>query len=192
MNAVLRNSLQSSIIAILLILGTQVSGMELVDTVHDRGFSLNLTLLIRDFPEEDILMSLNEGYRSEVIFTIRTVQRRLKGLPFFNEEILMENILSITAFRDPFLGEYTMTLPQGGMATFSDPKLFLQFLGQLTSYPLQPIPPHDPQEYQYFLQVRAEVVPILLVPPLNLLTLFSGRYRKHTPWKTIPLVRPPQ
>lgn len=162
------------------------AALNLEASVERKDADALLTIHLIDFPRDEVLKALSDGFRTEIVYTIQVLRRGPGFLGIPSEELLQERILKVSARWDQFENEYQISLADGGQVSVSSPGLlfglYTQMVGFALDLPAAPsgLPPNQ-------IKIRAEVWPIKLVSPLTLMTFFSSEYRLQSKWKTLVL-----
>jgi hypothetical protein len=129
---------------------------------------------------QDVLASLWEGLRSEITFQLRVYRRNSGPFAFLGDRLLIERRVYQIASFDFYENRYKI---QRDDRTAGDYKGEAEFLNAFFSLPeteLGEIDMEDGEDYYLLAQVR--MMPVKIIGPLNIITLFSSDTVFTTPW----------
>ena len=130
-------------------------------------------------PREAILDSLDAGHRAEIHYEAR-IYRRTSGINrLFGDRLVAEEKVTYEARWDELNSRYIVVVDEEFERSFFLADDLIAFLLILDNHMI-PLP-RDLDDAIY-LMCRAQVEPILLVPPLTLLAVVIPKFRMTTPW----------
>jgi hypothetical protein len=133
-----------------------------------------------DSHSQDVLASLWEGLRAEITFQLR-LYRYSRGLfSFFGDRLVLERRIRQTAAFDFYENRYKIHRDGTIVGEYAAETEFLNAFFSLPHTELGPIAPKDAQDY--FLLARVRMMPVKIIPPLNIITLFPSEAVFTTPW----------
>jgi hypothetical protein len=132
----------------------------------------------------EVLAALEEGLAAEIQFQLRLYRQR-RPLAFLGDRLVAELRLLRTARYDRFERRYRILSPGAPEARFEEPQAFLRAFFSLGPLPLGG--PLAGRGAAYYVQSRARLAPVKLVPPLKLITLFFPQ--AASPWLRVELPR---
>lgn len=137
-------------------------------------------LRLDDPKAREVLASMREGLKAEILFQLR-LYRRQKGLfSFLGDRLIVEKRLSQVSYFDIFEGRYVIQGQGREPAAYGDADEFLRAFCTLPEYELAQLPGGDPAEYYVLARIR--LTPVKMVPPLNIITLLFPETAFSTPW----------
>ena len=124
--------------------------------------------------------TLHEGMRVRVEYRIRISYPRNRPIRMLGDRLLREFRPSVEARWDPFLAAYVMTDDNGTTFTYDDAAAFYSDLFALSDYriPWSAIL----REPGLVVEASAEYTPIVFVPGLSILSLFTANRSDSSPW----------
>ncbi len=134
----------------------------------------------------EVLAALEEGLAAEIQFQLRLYRRQRRPFTFLGDRLVSELRLLRTARYDRFERRYCILSPGAPEDRFEEPQAFLQAFFRLG--PLALGGPPAEEGAAYYVQSRARLAPVKIVPPLKLITLFFPQ--AASPWLRAEL-RPP-
>lgn len=131
---------------------------------------LGITIEVNGGVSEQVLESLGQGMRSEVLFSLRAYVPRSGIAAIFGDRLVLELTPSHTASYDPFRARYVVRTNDGVEYSLQDADQFVRHFTELPEYrlPWSMLPDTGP----VYLEIEAIVRPVKLVPPLALLGLW--------------------
>ncbi len=146
--------------------------------------SIAVDIRLEVVPAEEILESLEKGYRSEIIFNIK-VYRKAEGLfAFLGDRLIREAVLSREAGWDMFDRVYYFIEGTGRKRIFKDRENFFAALFSLHHLRLST---DLDTERSYYLLANVQVNPVKLTPPISIIQIVRPEGRFTTPWERVAL-----
>ena len=130
-------------------------------------------------PKEAIIESLDDGHRAEIRYEARIYRRTTGVNRLFGDRLIAEEMVTYEARWDELNSRYIVVVDEEFERSFFDADDLLAFLLILDNHIIRL--PNDSSDAIY-LMCRAQVEPILLVPPLTLLAVVIPKFRMTTPW----------
>ncbi len=150
-----------------------------------------LFIKITDPPEQQILESLHNGTRSEILYHIKVYAETSGLASFLPDKLLAEYKILREASIQKYDGSYLIS-DGSRQDTFLDERLFLESFLNLRDFriPSGRFREQDENDTVYIL-VRVTLSTIKLIPPMTILKFFLPESRMTSPWtrKTLTLPR---
>jgi hypothetical protein len=129
---------------------------------------------------QEVLASLWDGLKAEITFQVR-LYRQNKGLfAFIGDRLLVERRVSQVAYFDFYENRYKIQRDGRPLGAYSAESEFLDSFFSMASVELGEIEPSDAQNH--YLLGRVRMMPVKIIPPLNIITLFSSGTAFSSPW----------
>jgi hypothetical protein len=135
------------------------------------------------FASQEVLASLWEGLRAEITFQLRLYRRNSGIFAFLGDRLLNERQVYQTASFDFYENRYKIL--EGGRITgkYAGEAEFLDAFFSLPETELGEIEAGFGWEAgDYYLLARVRMMPVKIIAPLNIITLFSTETVLTTPW----------
>ena len=133
-----------------------------------------------DSHSQDVLASLWEGLRAEIAFQLRLYRRNSGPFAFLGDRLLSERRVYQIASFDFYENRYRI---QRDDQTAGEYKGEAEFLDAFFSLPETELGEIETEEREdYYLLARVRMMPVKIVSPLNIITLFSTDTVFTTPW----------
>ncbi|MBN2552702.1 MAG: DUF4390 domain-containing protein [Spirochaetales bacterium] len=129
---------------------------------------------------EEVLSSLREGLRAEINFHFRLYRRNRGIFSFLGDRLLVERRVYQTAAFDFFENRYKIRRDGGKPVEYAGEAEFLDAFFSIPDIDLGEIEAADGGEY--YLLARVRMMPVKIIAPLNIITLFSSETAFTTPW----------
>ncbi len=129
---------------------------------------------------DEILSSLKDGLKSEIIFQFRLYQKNRGLLSLFGDRLIFEKKISRIAYFDIFEGFFVMETQGEGVRKFLSKENFLKHFFQINDYNLTELKYENLS--QIYVLARISLNPVRIVPPLNIISLFFTNTGVKTPW----------
>ena len=121
---------------------------------------------------QEVLASLLDGLKAEITFQVR-LYRQNKGLfAFIGDRLLVERRVSQVAYFDFYENRYKIQRDGEPLGEYSAESEFLDSFFSLVSIELGEIEPSEAQNH--YLLCRVRMMPVKIIAPLNIITLFSS------------------
>jgi hypothetical protein len=129
---------------------------------------------------QDVLSSLLEGLRAEIAFQLRLYRRNRGLFAFLGDRLLAERQVNQIASFDFYENRYK--IQRGGQIAeeYVGEAEFLNAFFSLPETELGEIERGDGEDY--YLLARVRMMPVKIIAPLNIITLFSTDTVFTTPW----------
>jgi hypothetical protein len=129
---------------------------------------------------QDVLTSLWEGLRAEIAFQLRLYKRKRGLFAFLGDRLLTERRVYQIASFDSYENRYK--IQRGGriVGEYSGEVEFLTAFFSLPEIELGEIELGEEQDY--YLLARVRMMPVKIIAPLNIITLFSTDTVFITSW----------
>ncbi|MBT3275085.1 MAG: hypothetical protein HN368_18165 [Spirochaetales bacterium] len=150
------------------------------------GFSQNTRIhfsySIENYREERIIESLTDGHKAEVRYEIR-VFRNVSGIrKLFGDTLIHQEQTVYVARWDALDENYIIQIDSIDEIIFNEQTDFFKALFSLTEYQL--IIDYDLEDDDYVV-CRSRIQPIMLIPPLTLMTIFRSDLRETSSWSQV-------
>jgi len=141
---------------------------------------LSLHIVSSGAEVDDLFETLHEGMRVRLEYRIRVSVRREGPFRFLGDRLLREFDPAVEAQWDPFRGQYLILPDDGEIHGYSDEAEFYAALFELNDYRI----PWDVlrQDVALVIETTTEFTPVVFVPGLTILTLFSSNRSESSGW----------
>ena len=141
---------------------------------------LSLQMTVAGADVESLFTTLRDGMRVRVEFRIRFSYPRQRPFRLLGDQLLREFNPSVEARWDPFLESYYLVTDDQTTTTYRDEAAFYADLFTLRDYRI----PWSAVRLEPGLVVEtsAEYTPIVFVPGLSILSLFTANRSDSSPW----------
>lgn len=136
----------------------------------------------------DVLENLSDGMRAGVTFHIRLYRRATGPFSFLGDRLIAEEHPELEAGWDVFADRYVLRGPRGQERRFRAADDFISQFFSLSRYRMTNVASELSDRHYILVQVSLE--PVKLVPPVNLVSLFSQQTMVTSPWVEARLVGP--
>jgi hypothetical protein len=137
---------------------------------------------------EEVLASLRDGLKAEIIFQARLYRKSRGLLSFLGDRLLVETKISRTAYFDFYENRYMILRDGNLLGKYAGEQEFLRSFFFLPDLELGQI---DISELpKLYVLARVRLMPVKIVSPLNIITLFSSETVSTSPWLEAE-IRPP-
>lgn len=169
---------KAPVVTILLLLG--------LSTVGAQDAEIEFSFRIEDYKTSEIINSLRDGHRSEVLYEFRLL-REAKGIAkIFGDRLIEEAQVLYVARWDALDENFVVRIDNTIERAFDDPDMFLAFFLSVRDHTMSI--PDDLQNGDYLLG-RWRLQPIKLVPPLTLMTLIKPDLQIISSWRQTHFTR---
>lgn len=141
---------------------------------------LTISMTVAGADIESLFETLHEGMRVRVEYRIRISYPRNRPFRILGDRLLREFRPSVEARWDPFLAAYVTVDNEGTTSAYDDEAAFYSDLFALSDYriPWSAIL----REPGLVVETSAEYTPIVFVPGLSILSLFTANGSDSSPW----------
>ena len=129
---------------------------------------------------QDVLFSLWEGLRAEIAFQLRLYRRNSGPFAFLGDRLLTERRVYQIASFDFYENRYKIQRDERSTGEYVGEAEFLEAFFSLPETELGEIETEESDDY--YLLVRVRMMPVKIIAPLNIITLFSTDTVFTTPW----------
>jgi len=129
---------------------------------------------------QDVLSSLWEGLRAEIAFQLRLYRRNSGPFAFLGDRLLTERRVYQIASFDFYENRYKIQRDERSTGEYVGEAEFLDAFFSLPETELGEIETEESDDY--YLLVRVRMMPVKIIAPLNIITLFSTDTVFTTPW----------
>ncbi len=129
---------------------------------------------------QEVLASLWDGLKAEITFQVRLYRQNRGLFAFIGDRLLVERRVSQVAYFDFFENRYRIRRDGEPLGEYSAESEFLDSFFSLDSVELGEIEPSDAPSH--YLLGRVRMMPVKIIAPLNIITLFSSWTAFTTPW----------
>lgn len=162
----------SPVATILLLLG--------LFTVDAQDTEIEFTFNIDDYNASQILHSLRDGHRSEVLYEFRLLREARGIAKIFGDRLIKETQMRYVARWDALDENFVVLIDDARERAFDDPDVFLAFFLSIRNHTMDLQGSLVDGDY---LLCRWRLQPIKLVPPLTLMTLIKPDLQIISSWK---------
>ena len=127
-----------------------------------------------------VLASLWDGLRAEITFQLRLYRRSSGVFAFLGDRLLRERQVYQVASFDFYENRYKILRDNRITGEYAAETEFLDAFFSLPEIDLGEIETGDGGDY--YLLARVRMMPVKIIPPLNIITLFSTDTVFTTPW----------
>jgi hypothetical protein len=159
-----------------------------------RGRRVLASAYLEGVPPESLLSSLRDGLTSEIVFQFR-LYREQKGLgSLFGDRLIREETIVRQAGLDVFDRDFIMRSDRGEFFRFQEGEAFARQFFRMEGCDLGELAVGTPvfvagearssrgAAPAYYILARIRYSPVRLVPPLNIISLFTRRTAVITRW----------
>ena len=141
---------------------------------------LSVTVVAAGADIEELFSTLRSGMRVRVEYRVRVSEPRSQPFRALGDRLLEEFRPGVEAGWDPFRASYVLTDHDGSIALFQDETAFYTRLFTLDDYriPWEAIP----APAGLVVEASAEYTPIVFVPGLSILSLFTANRSESSQW----------
>jgi hypothetical protein len=176
-----RSKAKKPVILILLLLASAfLSAQEARLEAVLRGGRVFAAVDYLDSHSQEVLSSLWEGLRAEITFQLRLYRRSSGLFAFLGDRLLSERRVCQIASFNFYENRYKIQRGDGIAGEYTAETEFLDVFFSLPETELGKIEAGDGEEY--YLLARVRMMPVKLIAPLNIITLFSTDTVFSTPW----------
>lgn len=149
-------------------------------TIGADAESLGVTVTVAGADLDTLFTTLEEGMRARVEFRVRISVPRGRPLRILGDQLLREFRPGIEARYDPFLSAYVLVSDDGTTAVYHDEVAFYADLFTLRNYriPWSAIRGNG----RIIVETSVEYTPIVFVPGLSILSLFTANRSETSAW----------
>jgi hypothetical protein len=145
--------------------------------------TLSVTLLNAE--RQEVLETLNEGLKAQIIFSIKLYERSEGLCAFLGDRLVEEYNLSTVAYRDFFTEEYVIESWRGEKICIKEAEQFFTIFFSLKDFSIQGI--EEAEAYRYYVLVRVQLDSVKLIPPFTILSFLPFGGRCTSPWVRMEL-----
>ena len=139
-----------------------------------------------DSHSQEVLSSLWDGLKAEITFQLRLYRRNSGLFAFLGDRLLAERrVVQIASF-DFYENRYKIQRGDGTAGEYAAETEFLDAFFSLPETELGNIEVGDGEDC--YLLARVRMMPVKLIGPLNIITLFSSDTVFTTPWVEAELI----
>ncbi len=131
-------------------------------------------------PAESLLDSLREGQAAEIVFQFRLYREQAGLASLFGDRLIREKTVIRQGMLDVFDRRFIVRDDAGGSADYRDPSSFVQGFFSIAGCDLGD--PDGDEPGRLYVLARIRYSPVRLVPPLNIVSLFTRRTAVITRW----------
>ena len=150
-----------------------------------RGRTVYGSMEYVDSRGREVLQSLRDGLRSEITFQLRLYRRNRGLFSFLGDHLLSERRIYQVAAFDVFENHYWIQRDGTTVGEFEQQSRFLDSFFSLPEIEMGEI--EAGQANEYYLLARVRMMPVKIIAPLNIVTLFSPDTAFTTPWIEVRL-----
>ena len=169
-----------SIVFVLLLTPALSSAQEASLEASLRGQRVYGSVEYSGFHSQEVLASLWDGLKAEITFQVRLYRQNRGLFAFIGDRLLVERRVSQVAYFDFYENRYKIQRDGEPLGEYSAESEFLDSFFSLASVELGEIEPSDARNH--YLLGRVRMMPVKIIAPLNIITLFSSGTAFTTPW----------
>jgi hypothetical protein len=129
---------------------------------------------------QEVLASLWDGLRAEITFQLRLYKRTRGVFAFLGDRLLQELRVDKIASFDFYENRYKILKGGRTAGEYTAEGEFLEAFFTLRETELGEI--ENGNEEEYYLLARVRMMPVKIIAPLNIITLFASETVFTTPW----------
>lgn len=145
-----------------------------------RGARVYAAVEYADTHGHEVLASLWDGLRAEITFQFRLYRRTRGFFSFLGDRLHSEKRLSQVASFDFFENRYKIQRDGRIVGSYRSEAEFLEAFFTLPQTEITEL--GGQMEVDYYLMARVRMMPVKIITPLNIITLFSSESSFTTPW----------
>jgi hypothetical protein len=145
-----------------------------------RGDTVYGAVQYLDSHSQEVLASLWEGMRAEITFQLRLYRRSRGVFSFLGDRLLVEYRVQQTAAFDFYENQYKIQRDGETVGRYTSEAAFLEAFFSLPETEIGAVETGDVREHYVLARVR--MMPVKIIAPLNIITLFSSEASFTTPW----------
>ncbi|UCF99852.1 MAG: hypothetical protein JSV89_10020 [Spirochaetaceae bacterium] len=145
-----------------------------------RGEKVYAAVEYLDSHSQEVLASLWDGLRAEITFQLRLYRRSKRPFAFLGDRLLLERRVYQTASFDFYGNRYKIQRDGEHVGEYEGEAEFIDSFFSLPEIELGEIDTTDAREH--YLLARVRMMPVKIIAPLNIITLFSSETAFTTPW----------
>ena len=145
-----------------------------------RGQTVYGSMRYVDSRSREVLQSLREGFSSEITFQLRLYRRNRGLFSFLGDHLLIERRVYQVAAFDVFENRYSIQRAGRTVGEFEQQSRFLSSFFSVPEIEMGEI--EAGQASEYYLLARVRMMPVKIIAPLNIVTLFSPGTAFTTRW----------
>jgi hypothetical protein len=168
------------VLAVLLLNQQLVPAQEAVLEATLRGQTVRATVEFITDRSEEVLASLWDGLKAEIIFEVRLYKRSREVFSFLGDRPLAEIKITQTANFDFYENRYKILRDGDKLGEYAAEAEFLRAFFLLDDCMLGEVQAVDREDY--YVVARARMMPVKIITPLNIITLFSSDTTIRSPW----------
>lgn len=169
-----------SVLALLLTASVLPAQLQHETTIDADAESLGVTMMVAGADLDALFTTLEEGMRARVEFRVRISVPRGRPLRILGDQLVREFRPAVEARYDPFLSAYVLVSDDGSTAVYHDEAAFYADLFSLRNYRI----PWSAfrGNRRIIVETSAEYTPIVFVPGLSILSLFTANRSEVSAW----------
>ncbi|HUJ73383.1 MAG TPA: hypothetical protein VL359_00935 [bacterium] len=144
------------------------------------GNTIVASVALRWDSADELVRSLLDGMESRIVFTVRLYQERSGILSLSGDRLLGQAVVIRRAYRDILTEQFIVAEDGAGAVAFD---AAADLLAGFLTVPALSFPAPSPGARGIYVVARAELQPVLLMPPLTLVTLVGTAAAFVTPWQ---------
>ncbi|HEC61768.1 MAG TPA: hypothetical protein ENI27_05880 [bacterium] len=149
------------------------------------GDLLVVSIALKGGDAEQVLASIQDGLKSEIVFQARLYERNRGLFSFLGDRVFVEREVVQVAYFDFFDDMYVVESELKGTRKYEQREEFLRDFFHLADFSLQDMRYLRRGPGSYYILARIRLDPVRLVPPLNIISLFNSSV--VTPWQEIQI-----
>ena len=148
---------------------------------------ITVSAQLEEVSPNEVLSSLQEGLKSEIIFQLRLYHKNRGFFSFFGDRLILEKTITRIAYLDIFEDLFVLETEELGIRKFRRKDHFLKSFFQLQDYRLAEL--SDENSSKFYVLARISLKPVRIVTPLNIISLFFRSTAITTPWAETALAK---
>jgi hypothetical protein len=145
-----------------------------------RGGRVYAAVEYLDVHSQEVLASLRDGLRAEIIFQLRLYKRSSGVFAFLGDRLLSEKRVYKVASFDFYENRYKILKGDTTVGDYAGEAEFLDAFFSVGETDLGRIDSGERRDH--YLLARVRMMPVKIIAPLNIITLFSSEAVFTTPW----------
>ena len=154
------------------------------------GDLLEVSITLKGGDAEQVIASIQDGLKSEIVFQARLYERNRGLFSFLGDRLFVERKVVQVAYFDFFEDMYVVESELKGTRKYEQREEFMRDFFQLADLRLQDMRDLKREPGSYYILARIRLDPVRLVPPLNIISLFYSS--AVTPWQEIQIPGHPE
>ena len=175
-----------SFILLMLVAGSLSGQIQHSSQIRITDDYLELNIRVAGAEIDDLFATLRNGMTARLEYRIRVSYPRIRPFRLFGNRLVREFRPAFEARWDPFVSAYVLVGHDGKAETYEDEAALYARMFSLDAYriPWSAIR----SDRDLVLEISAEYTPIVFVPGLSILSLFTANRSEQSPWSRYTVV----